>query len=85
MELCFVINLTKDGNWAITHPPIFATWYVIVVVVVFPFSLRCSPRTSAERIHSRGTGRRASVQAWYVSFATTFLYQVASTCHLQKS
>ena len=25
MELCFVINLTKDGNWAITWPPIFAT------------------------------------------------------------
>ena len=23
MELCFVINLTKDGNWAITLPPIF--------------------------------------------------------------
>ena len=45
MELCFVINLTKDGNWAITRPPIFATGYV--------------------------------------SFATTFLYQVASTCYLQ--
>ena len=28
MELCFVINLTKDGNWAITPPPIFATGYV---------------------------------------------------------
>ena len=28
MELCFVINLTKDGNWAITRPPIFATRYV---------------------------------------------------------
>ena len=42
MELCFVINLTKDGNWAITWPPIFATEYV--------------------------------------SFATTFLYQIASTC-----
>ena len=38
----FVINLTKDDNWAITRPPIFATGYV--------------------------------------SFATTFLYQVASTC-----
>ena len=25
MELCFVINLTKDGNWAITRSPIFAT------------------------------------------------------------
>ena len=23
MELCFVINLTKDGNWDITLPPIF--------------------------------------------------------------
>ena len=45
MELCFVINLTKDGNWAITRPPIFATGYV--------------------------------------SFAATFLYQVA-TCYLQK-
>ena len=44
--MCFVINLTKDGNWAITWPPIFATGYV--------------------------------------SFATTFLYQVASTCNLQK-
>ena len=42
MELCFVINLTKDGNWAITWPPIYATGYV--------------------------------------SFATTFLYQVAATC-----
>ena len=28
LELCFVINLTKDGNWAITRPPIFATGYV---------------------------------------------------------
>ena len=28
MELCFVINLTKGGNWAITRPPIFATGYV---------------------------------------------------------
>ena len=28
MEYCFVINLTKDGNWAITQPPIFATGYV---------------------------------------------------------
>ena len=28
MELCLVINLTKDGNWAITQPPIFATGYV---------------------------------------------------------
>ena len=46
MELCFVINLTEDGNWAITRPPIFA--------------------------------------AGYVSFATTFLYQVESTCYLQK-
>ena len=47
MELCFVINLTKDGNWAITWPPIFATGYI--------------------------------------SFATTFLYQVVSTCYLQKN
>ena len=46
MELCFVINLTKNGKWAITPPPIFATGYV--------------------------------------SFATTFLYQEASTCYLQK-
>ena len=22
MELCFVINLKKDGNWAVTWPPI---------------------------------------------------------------
>ena len=28
MELCFVINLTKDGNWTITRPPIFANKYV---------------------------------------------------------
>ena len=28
MGLCFVINLTKDGNWDITRPPIFATGYV---------------------------------------------------------
>ena len=27
-ELCFVINLTKNGNWTITRPPIFATGYV---------------------------------------------------------
>ena len=46
MELWFVINLTMDGNWAVTRPPIFATGYVC--------------------------------------FATTFLYQVASTCYLQK-
>ena len=26
--MCFVINLTKDDNWAITWPPIFATGYV---------------------------------------------------------
>ena len=24
MELCFVINLTKDENWAMIQPPIFA-------------------------------------------------------------
>ena len=41
MELCFSINLIKDGNWAITWSPIIATGYF--------------------------------------SFATTFLYQVAST------
>ena len=46
MEMCFVINLTKDGNWAFAWPPIFATGYV--------------------------------------SFATTFLHQVASTCYPQK-
>ena len=46
MELCLVINLTKDGNWAITRPPIFSTGYV--------------------------------------SFASTFLYQVASICYRQK-
>ena len=28
MELCFVINLIKDGNWDITQPPIFAIGYV---------------------------------------------------------
>ena len=38
--------VAKDGNWAITRPPIFATGYV--------------------------------------SFATSFLYQVASTCYLEK-
>ena len=27
-ELCLVINLTKDGNLAITQPSIFATGYV---------------------------------------------------------
>ena len=42
MELSWIINLTKGGNWAIQWPPIFATGYV--------------------------------------SFATTFLYQVAITC-----
>ena len=30
------------------------------VVVMFSFSYRRSPRSSAERIHVRGTGRRAS-------------------------
>ena len=28
MELCFVINLTKGGNWAVTQSPVFATGYV---------------------------------------------------------
>ena len=28
MEFCWVINLTKGGNWAIPRPPIFATGYV---------------------------------------------------------
>ena len=28
MELCFIINLTKDGYWAIIRPPIFATGHV---------------------------------------------------------
>ena len=28
MELCFVINLTRDGNLAITQPPVLATGYV---------------------------------------------------------
>ena len=46
MELCFVINLTKDDNWAITRPPVFATGYI--------------------------------------SFATPFVYEVASTCYMQK-
>ena len=46
MKLCFIVNLTKDGNWAITRPAIFATGNV--------------------------------------SLATTFLYQVASTCYQQK-
>ena len=27
-ELCFVINLTKDGKWTVTRSPIFATGYV---------------------------------------------------------
>ena len=30
-ELCFIINLTKDGNWAFRRPPIFATGNVIFV------------------------------------------------------
>ena len=34
MELCFVINLTKDGNWANTRPPIFATGYVSVATTI---------------------------------------------------
>ena len=28
MALCLVINLTKDGNWTIPRPLIFATGYV---------------------------------------------------------
>ena len=32
-----------------------------LAVVVFPFSKRRFPRTSAERIYGRSTGRRASV------------------------
>ena len=33
MELCFVINLTKAGNWAITWPPVSATGYVSFATV----------------------------------------------------
>ena len=36
MEFCFVINLTKDGNWAITRPPIFATGYVSFATTFLP-------------------------------------------------
>ena len=28
MEFCLVINLTIGGNWAVTWPPIIATWNV---------------------------------------------------------
>ena len=35
MELYFVINLTKDGNWAITRPPMFATGYVCFATTFF--------------------------------------------------
>ena len=35
MELCFVINLTKDGTWAITRPPIFATGYVCFATFLY--------------------------------------------------
>ena len=35
-------------------------YFFSVKLVVFPFSWRRSPRTSAERIFSRGTGRCAS-------------------------
>ena len=27
MELCLVINLTKDGDWPILRPTVFATGY----------------------------------------------------------
>ena len=37
MELCFVINLTKDGNWAITRPPIFLLGMLILLL---PFYTR---------------------------------------------
>ena len=35
MELCFVINLTKDGNWAITLSPIFSTGLGMLVLLCF--------------------------------------------------
>ena len=35
MELCFVVNLTKDGNWAITWPPTFATGYASFATAFF--------------------------------------------------
>ena len=35
MELCFVINLTKDGNWAITLSLIFSAGYVSFATMFF--------------------------------------------------
>ena len=38
MEFCLVIDLPMDGNQVVIRPPVFATRYVVVVVVVFRFS-----------------------------------------------
>ena len=39
MELRFVINLTKDGNWAIIWPPILLL-HVGMLVLLLPFYTR---------------------------------------------
>ena len=41
MELCLVINLIKDCNWAITRPPIFATRYVSFATI-FIYKVACT-------------------------------------------
>ena len=41
MELCFVINLTKDGDWAITRLPIFATGYVSFATNLYHVASTC--------------------------------------------
>ena len=51
MALCFVINLTKDGNWAITWPPIFATGYVSFAAT---FLARLFSKKTSRHCHSPG-------------------------------
>ena len=73
MKLCFVINLTKDGNWAITRPPIFATRNVILLCSHSPNDVPPEPQRNVSIATVRGTGRPSNTRN--VSFATTFLYQ----------
>ena len=41
MELSLVINLTKDGNWAIPRPPIFATGYSFATTFLYHLAITC--------------------------------------------
>ena len=43
MELCLVIYLTKGGNWDITLSSIFATGYVVLLLLIIPGSKYLPP------------------------------------------